>query len=54
MLQKQTMLLMIQNCQDLDESSEEFPDCLMNLQMPSFVQRPSIIIDSYMTKCWIP
>ena len=49
-LQKRTMLLMIQNCQD----HEKFPHGLMNLQMPSFMQMPKIIIDSYNTKCWIP
>ena len=41
------MLLMIQNCQD----HEKFCDGLMNLQMPSFIQRPEIIIDSYIKKC---
>ena len=48
-LQKRTMLLMIQICQD----HEKFSDGLMNLQMPSFMQRPKVIIDSFITKCWI-
>ena len=48
-LQKRTMLLMIQICQD----HKKFSDGL-NLQMPSFMQRPKVIIDSFITKCWIP
>ena len=36
------------------QDHEKFSDRLMNLQMPSFMQRPKIIIDSYITKCWTP
>ena len=42
-LQKRTMLLIIQNCQD----HEKFSDGLMNFQMPVFMQRPKIIRQLY-------